>query len=438
MENQKSLEFSHIKNDIINGKPFLKWVGSKRQLAPYLKEKLTNKSRLIEPFVGSGAVFMATDYKEYILSDINPDLIHMYQIIKDDCDSFIEKASSLFTGVVKKEEYYFNRKKFNESTDKMERACLFLYLNKYCFNGVCRYNSKGGFNVPMGEITKNPSFPESDIRKFSHKLNSCKTTLIVQSFELTMKMAKDGDVVYCDPPYYPLTKTENFVNYHTAGFGLREQELLAKEASSLKSKGVDVFISNNPTATYLYPESLIEDVSVGRFVGGKNAKRGKAKEIIAIFKSESVKTKKDKLNAQERIILFLKNHPDGMKSKDIACEMNENIGSIRVAISNLKKEGRLSREKGFYKILSNDSTCSTIENDIVCCQDFNKESTHDLKDTVHEYNRESMINNLIIDLQNLQLSNVEKFKNEPLKSAIIFNDIDEQIIILQNKLDLKD
>lgn len=227
-------------------KPFLKWAGGKTRLCTQINNSLPEGKRLIEPFVGSGAVFMNTNYSEYLLSDTNADLINLYQHLKNEGEEFIEFARQYFTTENNTAEVFYElRSVFNASKDSRLKSALFIYLNRHCFNGLCRYNSKGGFNVPFGRYTK-PNYPEQEMRTFYEK--SKLVTFVVSDFKETMSSAKKGDVVYCDPPYVPLTATASFTSYSADGFTLENQKELSDSALHLKSKGIPVLISNHSTA----------------------------------------------------------------------------------------------------------------------------------------------------------------------------------------------
>jgi DNA adenine methylase len=155
-------------------------------------------------------------------------------------------------------------------------------LNKHCFNGLCRYNSKGGFNTPYGKYKK-PYFPEKEMYEFYER--SKKAVFQKADFLQTMRSAKSGDVVYCDPPYVPLSKTANFTSYSAGGFGEEQQLLLARAAEKLKARGVTVIISNHDTkfTAKAYQAARIHRFDVQRFISCNGGNRGKAKEVLAVF-----------------------------------------------------------------------------------------------------------------------------------------------------------
>src|SRR5476649_809022 len=178
----------------------LKWAGSKSRIMGTLITHLPAGKRLVEPFAGSCAVMMNTDYPEYLLADINPDLINLYRAIQRDADMFIDAAKRYFFGCNDDINYYDIRRLFNAETSAFQRSLYFLYLNRHCFNGLCRYNREGKFNVPFGKY-KHPYFPEQEIRAFAEK--SQRATFLCCSFSESLNLVRTGDVVYCDPPYLP-------------------------------------------------------------------------------------------------------------------------------------------------------------------------------------------------------------------------------------------
>ncbi len=199
----------------------LKWAGNKTAIMPELKKHLPAGPRLVEPFAGSCAVMMETDYPSYLVADINPDLINLYKKVAADCELFISRARALFEEANREVAYYNIRQEFNYSTEITDfmKAVYFLYLNRHGYRGLCRYNKSGHFNIPYGNY-KNPYFPEKEIRAFAEKAQ--RATFICASFDETLAMLKAGDVVYCDPPY-----DGTFSGYHTDGFTEDDQYHLA-------------------------------------------------------------------------------------------------------------------------------------------------------------------------------------------------------------------
>lgn len=268
-------------------RPFLKWAGNKYHILEYIKAVLPGGNRLIEPFVGSGAVFLNTDYKEYLLSDINGDLINLYLILQAEGEPFINYCRTFFNEANnQKNRYYELRELFNTTNDNTLKAALFIYLNRHGYNGLCRYNSKGGFNTPFGLYSK-PSLPEKAMRYFLAKAK--KAVFKVADYREIMKSANKGDVVYCDPPYVPLSTTANFTAYSSGGFGREAQVELAELARELAGRGIPVLISNHATDFTLnaYKAAEIEQFPVQRFISCDGSNRGKAVEVLALFRGQA-------------------------------------------------------------------------------------------------------------------------------------------------------
>lgn len=259
---------------------FLKWAGGKFRLTEEIKKRLPEGKRLVEPFVGAGSVFLNTDFDEYILNDINSDLINMYKIVKSKHLKFINDAKRYFTEEYNDEETYYRlRKEFNGTTDKYHRAILFLYMNRHGYNGLCRYNKSGGFNVPFGRYKK-PYFPEKELLFFAEKAK--KATFVCKSYEDLFKRRQTTDVLYCDPPYVPLSKSASFTSYATNGFGLDEQSKLAQLA---KDSNCCVLISNHdtPLTQQLYMDALCDTIQVSRVISSNASTRLPVSEVFALF-----------------------------------------------------------------------------------------------------------------------------------------------------------
>jgi len=264
-------------------KPFLKWAGGKYRLADRIKSVLPTGNRLIEPFVGSGAVFINTDYSSNLLADSNPDLINLFKHLQAEGQDFISYCSSIFIPDNNNEDTFYKlREEFNTTSDVRRKSSLFVYLNRHCFNGLCRYNSKGGFNVPYGRYSK-PAIPEKDMLAFHEK--SKNAVFELADFRDTMEQAKTGDVVYCDPPYVPLSETSSFTAYAKGGFGVQEQHDLAEMALKLQRRGVTVVISNHDTefTNQVYQTAEIIKFDVQRFISSDTKNRNTVGELLAVF-----------------------------------------------------------------------------------------------------------------------------------------------------------
>ena len=270
-------------------RPFLKWAGGKYRLTDEINRLLPKRKQcLVEPFVGAGAVFLNSYFERYILADINPDLIHLFNIVKQDVEGYIQACKPVFFHPDANTEsyYYTKRQEFNQSTDVFQRAVLFLYLNRFGFNGLCRYNSKNEFNVPFGAY-KTHYFPEEELRFFAAKAQSA--VFICADFQQTFEMADEDCVIYCDPPYAPISQDSNFTNYSGNEFSIAHQRDLANLAKdTVKQRNVQVVISNHdtPFTREIYQGAKIRRLKVQRSISQASHKRIKVRELIAIFKAE--------------------------------------------------------------------------------------------------------------------------------------------------------
>lgn len=265
-------------------RPFLKWAGGKFKLTEDINALLpSGKRTLIEPFVGSGAVFLNTDFQHYVLSDINNDLITLYQTLKDSPDTFISDVKHYFSGRYNNEKRYYSlRDKFNQSTDHYERSVILIAINRHCYNGLMRYNLSGAINVPFGRY-KSPYFPEDELYAFAEK--SKKARFVCQDFSKTMNQARNNSCVYADPPYVPLTPTANFTSYSAAGFNQRDQERLVQCAWDKAKSGIPVLISNHdtPYTKKLYKGAKRRYIDVSRSISSKITERKRVREVLALF-----------------------------------------------------------------------------------------------------------------------------------------------------------
>jgi DNA adenine methylase len=266
-------------------KPFLKWAGGKTKVVPVLKPLLPcGRGRLIEPFVGAGALFLNTEYPNSFLCDSNADLMCVYAFLQEHSAKFIQECGNLFTPENNQEERYYQlRAEFNQQGEPERHAALFVYLNRHAFNGLCRFNRTGQFNVPFGLYDK-PYFPREEMETFAARLQTA--FLEIQDFRVTLAQSGDDDVVYADPPYVPLSATANFTDYASGGFSLEDQKDLAACAIQAAQRGATVIISNHdtPLTRELYQDaSQIITLQVRRNISCDGNNRGKAKELIAVF-----------------------------------------------------------------------------------------------------------------------------------------------------------
>ena len=266
-------------------KPFLKWPGGKYRQVSRICKQLGQGKRLVEPFVGSAAVFLNTEFKNYLLADSNTDLINLYIQLQNEGGRFIKYCRRFFT--VKnncRDAFYDFRTMFNETDEVRKRSALFLYLNRHCYNGLCRYNSSGEFNVPFGRYDL-PYFPAREMQYFYNKATRAK--FIRSRFTDTMLQVKQEDVVYCDPPYAPLSNTAYFTNYSSGGFNWEQQIELADWAGKLSGRGIRVVISNHDidSITKLYRDcgANMDQFKVRRTISCQADNRIKVGELLAVF-----------------------------------------------------------------------------------------------------------------------------------------------------------
>lgn len=284
-DEKTGVEFFEENKDMIQAKPFVKWVGGKRQLIKQLELLFPkNFNNYYEPFIGGGAVFFNVQKKQSFLSDINEELINVYQTIKTQPKKLIQFLEKLeFTKECYLEIRSWDRvpnwtKKYNE----IQRAGRFIYLNRTCFNGLHRVNSRGEFNVPMGAY-KNPDFIQKEnILNSSKLLNKTEAVLEVQSFEHVLDKAKTDDFVYFDPPYDTLSETSNFTSYNQSSFGRDMQQKLAETFRELDARGCNVMLSNHntPFIRELYKWFNFKIVKARRNVNSKAGGRGEVEEIV--------------------------------------------------------------------------------------------------------------------------------------------------------------
>lgn len=277
-----------IRKNYGEARPFLKWVGGKGQLLPELLKRVPESfGTYFEPFLGGGAVYFALKPKKAVLNDLNDHLITSFRVIKNDTSALIRRLKKIEKDFLEKD--YDERKKmflrlrdkFNiEKLDSLERSALMIFLNKTCFNGMYRENSKGGFNVPFGKY-QNPKICDSEnLENVSKVLKGAKLT--AKSFSAAVKDAKKGDFVYFDPPYLPISKTSSFTSYYETDFALQEQIELRDLFADLAKRGVYVMASNAHSSVIkdLYKDFKIHIVLAGRSINSKGDKRGKIKEYI--------------------------------------------------------------------------------------------------------------------------------------------------------------
>ncbi len=265
--------------------PFVKWAGGKRQLLTQFDEFIPKQfSTYLEPFLGGGAVYFYLLPETAVLIDNNAELINCYRVIKNQVEELIDSLKKHRN----KKDYFYqlrnvdrNPEEFSRWSD-VEKASRTIFLNRCCFNGLYRVNSKGQFNVPFGKY-KNPKFcDEPNLRAVNKVLKGVR--IIKGGFETCLDFAKHGDFLYMDPPYQPLSKTANFTGYTKDGFGEEAQRRLHEVYQKLDGRGCMVMLSNsyNEFILDLYGNYRILTVDAKRAINSDASKRGEIKEVLIL------------------------------------------------------------------------------------------------------------------------------------------------------------
>lgn len=273
-------------------RPFIKWAGGKTQLLAQFESlypRAGEVRRFIEPFVGSGAVFFDVRERlrpgQMILADGSEELINAWLVVRDDVRSLI-RLLRRHRRLHSEEHYYRIRSQRPARLSPAARAARLIYLNKTCFNGLYRVNSRGEFNVPMGRYVDPPILDEKNLRAASAALRGVE--LKVAHFRETLKYARAGDFVYFDPPYQPLSATSSFTSYSVhdgkLGFGEDDQRELAQVYAALDSRGCRVMLSNSdsPLTRRLYRAFDLRKVRARRSINSKSERRGAIHEVVVL------------------------------------------------------------------------------------------------------------------------------------------------------------
>jgi DNA adenine methylase len=268
-------------------KPILKWAGGKSNLLPQLTPFFPeNFKRYIEPFLGGGAVFLALKPGKVpcMINDYNKDVYNLYSVIQKNPHELM-KILDIYQEKYSKEFYYDLRSSHN-SHSKTHQAARTLFLNKTGFNGLYRLNSKGNFNVPFGKRTVCPIlYEQKNLLAVSEYLKTA--TLINKDFEEIINFAQEGDFIYCDPPYEPISQSSSFNFYNGKSFLFSDQQRLYHACRKAAKKGAFIAVSNStsPNILNLYQDWEIHKVLANRFINSQGKKRGKIEEILALKRS---------------------------------------------------------------------------------------------------------------------------------------------------------
>ena len=273
---------------LLEPKPFVKWAGGKRQLMSELEKNFPIKfGTYLEPFLGGGAVMFDLLAKNSNLkcnvSDLNSDLVLAYVTIRDRLGRLIESLENHSKNYHKDSTGYYYEVRKQEPKNQIEKVSRLLFLNKTCFNGLYRVNSKGKFNVPLGRYTNPNIVNKENLETVSKALQSEKIKISCRDFESVISDAKKGDFVYFDPPYQPVSDTANFTSYTHRDFTEDDLERLADLANQLNSKGCKVILSNSNSKTVkklFSSEWKIKEIKANRAINSNSQKRTGHKEII--------------------------------------------------------------------------------------------------------------------------------------------------------------
>ena len=279
----KRRQNKRAKNIVDVPKPFLKWVGGKRQLISQIDKYLPKEfNKYIEPFVGGGAIFFYLLPKQALLLDINKELINTYKVIKNKVSELIE----LLKKHKNESEYFYqirdidrNPDVFNKLSD-IEKASRNIFMNRCCFNGLYRVNSKGQFNAPFGKY-KNPKFCDvENLKAVKKALKNVK--LLNSSFEKCLDFAEKGDFIYFDPPYVPISNSSNFTSYTKDNFSSNDQHKLFEVFKILDDRGCKVMLSNSYSDFILevYKNYRVNILQAKRAINSDATKRGAIKEVL--------------------------------------------------------------------------------------------------------------------------------------------------------------
>lgn len=266
-------------------KPFLKWAGGKRQLlSEIIKHVPADFDTYYEPFVGGGAVLFQLQPPKAKIADINQELINCYLVVRDYVDELLEDLGRH----INDEDYYYhlrnldrNEEEFNKLSP-VKKASRLIFLNKTCYNGLFRVNSQGHFNVPFGRYRVPKFRDEKRLKAVSNYLKTNDICIRRADFAEAVADAREGDFVYFDPPYDPISPSSSFTGYAHRGFSREEQERLKKVYDSLTARGVKCLLSNSATdfIMNLYRDYEMIEVEANRVINSDSSKRGKVPEIL--------------------------------------------------------------------------------------------------------------------------------------------------------------
>ena len=270
-------------------KPFVKWAGGKRQLIPEISKHLPKEfATYFEPFLGGGAVLFHILSEnpgiKCTVSDLNSDLVLAYITIRDRTEELISSLKIHSKNYFKDSKSYYYKIRDTSPRSQIEKTSRLILLNRTCFNGLYRVNSKGKFNVPLGRYTNPNIVNEENLRAVSHFLKSRKIKISCNDFGTVLDDSKKGDFVYFDPPYQPVSNTANFTSYTSRDFGDADLRRLVELCFALDSKGCKVILSNSNSdkviAHFENTKWKITKTTVNRAINSNSKKRTGHTELI--------------------------------------------------------------------------------------------------------------------------------------------------------------
>jgi len=269
-------------------KPFVKWAGGKRQLISVIEKQIPSEfGTYYEPFLGGGAVFFHLLSKNPDMrckvSDLNSDLILAYITIRDKLDELLLSLKHHSRNYQKNSDSYYYGIRDSEPVNQIDKVSRLLFLNRTCFNGLYRVNSKGKFNVPLGRYSNPNIVNEENLITVSQILQSKKIQFSCRDFSAVLSEAKKGDFVYFDPPYQPVSDTSNFTSYTNRDFTYSDLEKLVEISQKLSDKDCRVMLSNsnsNEVRELFSKEWMIIEVSANRAINSNSSKRTGQKELL--------------------------------------------------------------------------------------------------------------------------------------------------------------
>ncbi len=270
-------------------RPFVKWAGGKRQLLPVIANHIPDEfERYFEPFLGGGAVFFHLASKDkrtkWFISDLNSDLIMSYVVIRDRAKDLISSLELHAENYSKNSSAYYYKIRESNPKNQIDKVSRLIFLNRTCFNGLYRVNSKGKFNVPLGRYVNPNIVNKENLLAISELFQAREIYIKCQDFEDALRNVGSGDFVYLDPPYQPVSTTANFTSYTKSEFNLEDQERLYSRFKSLDKKGAKVLLSNSKSKEILalfkeYSSGIIK-INANRSINSVSSRRSGHTELL--------------------------------------------------------------------------------------------------------------------------------------------------------------